>query len=356
MCSLIQSNRILWLGWLKPRMRTRIQLSAILGKISFWFEGLWLINPRWLWGDTRLVVVAGSDTSSSAMTHIFYHLAKEPHIITKIREELGKFYKPGSETELRDLQDGQYLNGVINEALRLHPPVPSGVLRQTPPEGITIGDVFMPGNVTISAPSWSMGRRGSKVTPLSATSWYEAVESCFKHAEEFLPERWGDKPELILNKGVFIPFASGPHLVSRPLEVPGNSWHYNRCILVRWQAARFDGTSHCHREIGDRIRHCLCSRRNWKGLVRKDKRCVHDGSRAFNAGVHEEVNLTMSPQNLSQNVNISNTTLNYPLLLQFQKWFNSRRSCEGKLKVWCARVTYSWLRMRLALPLNQPWK
>ncbi|KAF8861671.1 cytochrome P450 monooxygenase-like protein [Acephala macrosclerotiorum] len=152
-------------------------------------------DPRWLWGDTRLVIVAGSDTSSSAMTHILYHLAKEPRIISKLREELSTFYKPGLETELRDLQDAKYLNGVINEALRLHPPVPSGVLRQTPPEGITVGDVFIPGGVTISAPSWSMGR----------------LESCFKRAEEFLPERWGDEPELILNKGVFIPFASGAY-------------------------------------------------------------------------------------------------------------------------------------------------
>ncbi|KUJ06806.1 cytochrome P450 [Mollisia scopiformis] len=152
-------------------------------------------DPRWLWGDTRLVIVAGSDTSSSALTHIFYHLAKEPHIATKLREELQSFYKPGSDTEVRDLQEAKYLNGVINEALRLHPPVPSGVMRQTPPEGLTVGDIFIPGNITISAPSWSMGR----------------LESCFKHAEEFLPERWGNKPELVLNKAVFIPFASGAY-------------------------------------------------------------------------------------------------------------------------------------------------
>jgi cytochrome P450 len=36
-----------------------------------------------------------------------------------------------------------------------------------------------------------------------------AVESCYERAEEFLPERWGDKPELVLNKAVFVPFSSG---------------------------------------------------------------------------------------------------------------------------------------------------
>lgn len=104
------------------------------------------------------MVVAGSDTSSSALTHIFYHLAKEPHIAAKLREELAQTYNLGSDTEVRDLQDAKYLNGVINEALRLHPPVPSGLLRQTPPEGIVVRGKFIPGGVTVSAPTWSMGR------------------------------------------------------------------------------------------------------------------------------------------------------------------------------------------------------
>lgn len=115
-------------------------------------------DPRWLWGDTRLVIVAGSDTSSSALTHIFYHLAKEQHIVFKLRSELEPIYTPGSETEVLDIQDAKYLNGIINETLRLHPPVPSGLLRQTPPEGIMAGDTFIHGDVTVSTPTWSMGR------------------------------------------------------------------------------------------------------------------------------------------------------------------------------------------------------
>ena len=88
-----------------------------------------------------------------------YHLAKAPQIATKLREELKEMnYIPGSETELRDIQDAKYLNGIINEALRLHPAVPSGLLRVTPPEGIHIDGNFIPGGVTVSSPLYSMGR------------------------------------------------------------------------------------------------------------------------------------------------------------------------------------------------------
>ena len=114
---------------------------------------------RWLFGDCGLIIIAGSDTTTTALTYVFYHLCQSAQIFAKLRKELDSFYKPGSESEFRDLQEATYLNAVINEALRLHPPVPSGLLRVTPPEGITIGSTFIPGNVTISTPFYSMGRR-----------------------------------------------------------------------------------------------------------------------------------------------------------------------------------------------------
>ena len=52
-----------------------------------------------------------------------------------------------------------HLNGVINEVLRLHPAVPTGGFRETPPEGVEIGGQKVPGNTLICAPRWTIGRR-----------------------------------------------------------------------------------------------------------------------------------------------------------------------------------------------------
>jgi hypothetical protein len=121
-----------------------------------------LTEHRWMSGDARLIIVAGSDTTAATLTYIMYHLAKAPQLVEKLRGELREInYLPGSETEVRDIQDAKYLNGVINEALRLHPAVPSGLLRLTPPEGLYIEGTFIPGGVTISSPLYSMGRRES---------------------------------------------------------------------------------------------------------------------------------------------------------------------------------------------------
>lgn len=42
--------------------------------------------------------------------------------------------------------------------MRYHPVVPTGGLRDTPPEGMTIGGTFIPGNTTIVAPRYILFR------------------------------------------------------------------------------------------------------------------------------------------------------------------------------------------------------
>ncbi|KAL8782595.1 MAG: hypothetical protein Q9195_009618 [Heterodermia aff. obscurata] len=113
---------------------------------------------KWLHGDARLIVVAGADTVAATLTPLFYHLAAEPTHIEKLRAEIATIWKEGTPFNVWDFQNAEYLNGVINEALRLHPAVPSGVQRITPPEGVTIDGVFVPGGVNIMVPSWAIGR------------------------------------------------------------------------------------------------------------------------------------------------------------------------------------------------------
>lgn len=113
---------------------------------------------KWLHGDARLIVVAGSGTVAAVLSHIFYHLAVDATVVEKLRTEIKDLWKEDTPFNLWDFQNAEYLNGVINEAMRMHPPVPSGVQRITPPEGVTIDGVFVPGSVNITVSSWAIGR------------------------------------------------------------------------------------------------------------------------------------------------------------------------------------------------------
>lgn len=117
------------------------------------------LDYQWLRGDTRLVIVGGSDTTASTLCYIFYHLAKDPSQVEKLRAEFEPLLK-GGKTNLdpKDVANAKHLNGVIHEALRLHPPIPSGFPRLTPPQGITINGTYIPGNTTVVIPLWTMGR------------------------------------------------------------------------------------------------------------------------------------------------------------------------------------------------------
>ncbi|KAL6720637.1 hypothetical protein ACLMJK_002562 [Lecanora helva] len=149
-------------------------------------------NPeqqKWLSGDTATVVVAGSDTTAPSLTNLLYLLACNPNEVEKIQTEL----------EGIDPQDSKavaalcHLNGAINESMRLLPAVLTFVTRVSPPEGLEVEGTWIPGDVKIAAPRYTIGR----------------LESAWEDPHAFCPERWYSRQEMIKDKRAFAPFGLG---------------------------------------------------------------------------------------------------------------------------------------------------
>jgi cytochrome P450 len=132
-------------------------MSYIIGSPSAKFKTA-AEEHNWLSGDSRLIVVAGSDTTNTTLAFACYHLAKDPSQVGKLRAELEKAEYEANPANVSILRNLDHLNGVINESLRLHPPLPGGVYRLSPPEGLFIGDHFIPGDINILTPSWVIQR------------------------------------------------------------------------------------------------------------------------------------------------------------------------------------------------------
>jgi cytochrome P450 len=118
-----------------------------------------------------------------------YELAQTPEQQEKLFAEL----KDADTSDHLLLQRYAHLNAIINETLRLHPPVPTSGYRQSPAAGMMINKTYIPGNVTIMVSRYSLAR----------------LESIFEYANHFIPERWITKPRMVKDVRGFAPFSQG---------------------------------------------------------------------------------------------------------------------------------------------------
>lgn len=104
--------------------------------------------------DSRLIIIAGrcvtflhqsrvkltraysSDTTAAALANAFYYITANAAVFKKLQATLDQLF-PGGDADYNYAEGSRipYLDGIINEALRLKPPVPGGLSRITPPQG-----------------------------------------------------------------------------------------------------------------------------------------------------------------------------------------------------------------------------
>lgn len=93
--------------------------------------------------------VAGSDTTSTALTVILWHLLANPETLRKLTSEVCEKFKSAEEIKYQDLRSLPYLHAVIEEGLRICPPNPGLIPRvvvDRSPGNLVIGKhVFPPG-------------------------------------------------------------------------------------------------------------------------------------------------------------------------------------------------------------------
>ncbi|CAK7204662.1 hypothetical protein SEUCBS139899_007421 [Sporothrix eucalyptigena] len=92
-----------------------------------------------------MLIVAGSETTATALSGATYLLATNKHIQEKIDAELRANFKCEEEIDLLSVQRLSYLIATVNEALRIFPPVPSAIPRVAAPGGTTIRGEYIPG-------------------------------------------------------------------------------------------------------------------------------------------------------------------------------------------------------------------
>lgn len=163
----------------------------------------------------------GTGTSASAMEWGMSELMRNPRVMKKLQGQIREAFKGKAVVTEADLQESnlQYLKMVIKEALRLHPPAPLLVPResidQCELEGYTV-----PAKSRVIINAWAIGRD---------PKYWEAPE-------EFRPERFEDSTvDFTGSSYEFLPFGAGRRmcpgfnygLASMELALVGLLYHFD---------------------------------------------------------------------------------------------------------------------------------
>ncbi|PVH72212.1 cytochrome P450 [Cadophora sp. DSE1049] len=138
-------------------------------------------------------LIAGSETSATALSGMTYLLCTNPVYMEKLKKEIRTRFSGYKDLTFDALEDFPLLDAVIHETLRIYPPVPTGFPRLVPPGGATISGYYT--SVYMSQFAANHSKRN------------------FVDPEVFFPERWiGDPESQKDRRKVYQPFSYGPRV------------------------------------------------------------------------------------------------------------------------------------------------
>ncbi|KAI3338273.1 cytochrome P450 [Ustulina deusta] len=137
-------------------------------------------------------VIAGSETTATALATMTYYLLRNPEIMKALQEEIRSSFNSYDEITGKSTQRLRYLKAVMLEAMRIYPPLPFALPRVVPSPGESVAGSFLPGGTVVYTSPYS-----ASMDPAN-----------FQDPTHFVPERWlGGKPRDILDAAQ--PFSLG---------------------------------------------------------------------------------------------------------------------------------------------------
>ena len=96
----------------------------------------------------RTLVLVGSETTATALSGIISYLIRYPDVMENLTREVRDVFSTSAEIRAERVSKLSYLSAVIEEGLRLCPPVPLGMPRIVPPGGAEVSGQWLPAGVS----------------------------------------------------------------------------------------------------------------------------------------------------------------------------------------------------------------
>ena len=165
-----------------------------------------------------VIVNAGSDTTTAALTGTIFLLYKNPKILAKLREELDPVMCNREVPLYDNVAKLPYLRACIEESLRIRPASSMGLPRVVPEGGRMIANQYIKEGVTVSVPTYTLLRD----------------PEAFDNPDTFDPDRWIDGDKERMSKA-HLPFSIGPRAC-----IGRNIAYFEQTILIATLANLYD--------------------------------------------------------------------------------------------------------------------
>ncbi|KAF9890367.1 hypothetical protein FE257_006034 [Aspergillus nanangensis] len=150
------------------------------------------------------ILLAGRDTTASLLSWTFWLLAAHPGVFHKLRSavlaDFGPYAHHTETITFTALKSCTYLQHVMNEVLRLYPPVPMNSRRATRDTTLPLG-----GGVDGKSPIYV---RKNEEVGYYVCVMHRLKELWGEDADEFRPDRWASRR----NGWDYLPFNGGPRI------------------------------------------------------------------------------------------------------------------------------------------------
>lgn len=174
--------------------------------------------------NAALLIIAGSETTATALSGATYLLGTNPDVLAKLTAEVRSSFSSEGDITLLSVQNLKYMLAVLDESIRLFPPVPSSLPRVAHQGGDVFCDTYLPANVSPDNKKTMITRQRNVLETtrwLTVCPWQTVIDiwqypmyrspKNFHLPDSFIPERWlGDARFANDKKEAFQPFSHGP--------------------------------------------------------------------------------------------------------------------------------------------------
>ncbi|KAK5144603.1 hypothetical protein LTR04_001512 [Oleoguttula sp. CCFEE 6159] len=195
------ASRIDFVKWCRDQADRRIKMESTRPDFFTYIlrnrgaEGKRTMSVPEMHSTMQTFLSAGSETTATLMSGVTFLLLKYPECMQRLVEEIRGSFASNEDITIDGVNKATYMTAVLQEALRVYPPVPTGFPRKVPAGGDNISGHWVPENTTVYM------------------SQYPANHSSrnFVDPHVFIPDRWlGTDPRFDADKRVVVqPFSFG---------------------------------------------------------------------------------------------------------------------------------------------------